>query len=106
MATKRKRKATPKAGPYIETARAKKMPGKTVRTGGTIVMKEKGKKPISFKKGGLHAALGVAQSKDIPISKMAAAIAGKFGEAVKKKALFAKNVLTKGRKTAAKRKRK
>ena len=97
MAIKRK---TPKAGPYVNTVRAKKTPGKSVKTGGTVVIKSRGKKPLAFKKGGLHSALGVPQGKKIPTSKMAAAKAGKYGVAAKKKALFAANVLKKGRMTA------
>ena len=89
-----------KAGPYISTARAKKMPGKTVKVGGIQVIKNKGKKPIEFKKGGLHESLGVKQGEKIPADKMATAIAGKMGPKVKKQAMFAKNVLAKGRKTA------
>lgn len=98
-------KRTPKAGPYIQTARAKKTPGKTVRVGGTQVIKAPGKKPIAFKKGSLHQALGVPQGKKIPASKMAAAAAGKYGSEAKKKALFAKNVLAKGQRTARKRRK-
>lgn len=60
----------------------------------TVTLKKAGKKPITFKKGGLHASLGVSQSKKIPATKMAAAAAGKDGAKAKKQALFAKNVLT------------
>lgn len=94
---------TPKAGPYIESARAKKIPGKTVRPGGTQVIKARGKKPLAFKKGALHKALGVPEGEPIPAGKKAAALAGKFGPAVKKKAVFAfKGALAAGRKTAGK----
>lgn len=95
-----------KEGPYISTARAKKTPGKSVKVGGTVVMKEKGKKPIGFKKGGLHAQLGVPQGEKIPAEKMAAAAAGKYGSKAKKRAEFAENVLGAGRKTAMENKRK
>lgn len=100
MATKRK------AGPYIATARAKKTPGKTVRVGGTQVIKAPGKKRLAFKKGGLHQALNVPQDKPIPPGKKAAALAGKHGPRVKRMAVFAfKGALAAGRKTAkAKRK--
>lgn len=99
---RRKKTPTPKEGPYIQTKRAKKTPGRTVRTGGTVVMKEKGKKPLAFKKDTLHEDLGVAPGEKIPASKMAAALAGKYGPKVRKRALFAKNVLAKGRQTARK----
>jgi len=92
-----------KAGPYIKTARAKKMPGKTVAVGGTQVIKAAGKKPIAFEKGALHKALGVPQGENIPASKKAAALAGRYGPKVKRMAVFAyKGALAKGRKTAAK----
>ena len=90
-----------KAGPFIQTARAKKMVGKTVAVGGTQVIKAAGKKPIAFKKGGLHKALGVPQGEKIPASKKAAALAGRYGPKVKKMANFAwKGALAKGRQTA------
>lgn len=89
------KKATPKRGPFIKTDRAKKTPGKTVRTGGTEVLKpkKKGQKKISFKKGGLHKTLGVPAGKKIPSSKMQAALRGDYGAKAKKQALFARNVL-------------
>lgn len=89
-----------KAGPYIKTARARKTPGKTVKVGGTQVIKKAGKKPLSFKKGGLHAQLGVPQGQPIPVSKKKAALAGKYGPLAKKRAVFAfKGALATGRKT-------
>ncbi|NHJ41460.1 MAG: hypothetical protein FK731_15625 [Asgard group archaeon] len=91
---------TKKAGPYISTARAKKMPGKTVAVGGTQIIKAKGRKPLTFTKGGLHEALNVPQGEKISASKMQAALAGKYGAKAKKQALFAKNVLAKGQRTA------
>lgn len=93
----------PKAGPYIATSKAKKTPGKTVKVGGTQVIKEKGKKPMSFKKGGLHSQLGVSQGEKIPASKKEAALSGKYGPLAKKRAVFAfKGALAAGRKTARK----
>lgn len=90
-----KRTTEPKAGPYIKTARAKKTPGKTVKVGGTQIIKpkKKGQKAIAFKKGGLHASLGVAQDNKIPVSKMRAALRGDYGPKAQKQARFAKNVL-------------
>lgn len=100
------KKRTPKAGPYIQTARARKTPGKTVRVGGTQIIKgKKGQKPLAFKKGGLHAQLGVPQGEKIPASKMQAASSGKYGKLAQKRARFAKNVLASGRKTAMARRR-
>ena len=96
-----KKKGSKKAGPFLKTSRAKKRPGKTVAPGGTVVIKKKGKKPLSFKKGALHEALGVPQGQPIPESKKRAALAGKYGPKVKKMAVFAfKGALAKGRKTA------
>ncbi len=89
-----------KSGNYIQTARAKKMPGKTVKVGGTQVIREKDKKPISFKKGGLHQQLGVPQGEKIPASKMAAAKEGRYGKLAKKRAVFATGLLKAGRETA------
>lgn len=68
----------------------------------TMAPTKKGEQPITFKKGSLHSALGVKEGTKIPAATLAAAASGKFGPAVRRKALFAKNVLAKGRKTAAK----
>ena len=86
-----------KEGPFVETARAKKIPGKTVKVGGTEVIRKSGKKPIAFKKGGLHASLGVPQGNKIPTQLMGEALAGKHGAKAKKQAMFAKNVLVGGK---------
>ena len=72
------------------------------KAGGKTTIKAPGKKPITFQKGGLHQSLGVAAGKPIPAGKMASALAGKEGPKAKAQAEFAKNVLGKGRKTAAK----
>ena len=98
MASTRKRKIAPKEGPYLKTTRAKKAPGKSVKVGGTVVIKGKGKKPMSFKKGGLHASLNVPQDENIPADKMAKALRGDYGPKAQKQARFAKNVLAKGKK--------
>ena len=91
-----------KEGPFIKTARAKKMPGKTVRAGGIQMLRAAGKKPISFEKGALHRALGVPEDETIPAAKKQAALAGKYGPAVKKMAVLAfKGALAKGRQTAS-----
>lgn len=103
VARKTSKRKVPKAGPYVATTRAKKTPGKTVKVGGTQVLREKGKKPIGFKKGGLHSQLGVPQSEKIPAAKKAAALAGKYGKLAKKRAVFAfKGALAAGRKTVRK----
>jgi len=100
------RKRSKKAGPFISSPRAKKRPGKTVAPGGTVVIKKKGKKPLAFKKGALHKALGVPLDQPIPESKKRAALAGKYGPEVKKMAVFAfKGALAKGRQTARRRKK-
>jgi len=59
----------------------------------TLKPKKKGQKPITFKKGGLHASTGTPQGKKIPASKRRAARSGKLGPKAKKQALFAENVL-------------
>lgn len=53
-----------------------------------------GQKPIKFKKGALHEELDVPQGEKIPPKKMKAALSGKKGKLAKKRAQFAKNVLT------------
>jgi hypothetical protein len=101
MAGYKSNRKAPKAGPYVATAKAKKMPGKSVKVGGTQVIKSEGKKPMAFKKGGLHSQLGVPQDEKIPASKKSAALSGKYGPLAKKRANFAfKGALAAGRKTA------
>lgn len=70
----------------------------------TVTIKGGGKKPVTFKKGGLHQSLGVPQGTNIPAAKMAAAKAGKYGPKAQKQANFAQGMLKAGRKTAAKKK--
>jgi len=67
---------------------------KTPKVGQKVTIKPKkaGQKPITYKKGGLHASLGVPQGKKIPAGKMKAALAGKYGVKAKKEAELAKNV--------------
>lgn len=68
-----------------------------------VTIRKAGKKPLTFRKGALHSALGVPQGKPIPPGKKAAALAGKYGPKVKKMAVFAfKGALKKGRATARK----
>jgi hypothetical protein len=66
------------------------------------VIKATGKKPISFKPGGLHQSLGVPQGKPIPPGKMRDALAGNAGPKARAQAEFAKNVLTGPKKTTRK----
>lgn len=54
-------------------------------------------KTIKFKPGALHSQLGVPQGTPIPSSVMQGALSGADGSLAKKRANFAKNVLT-GRK--------
>lgn len=71
----------------------------------TFTLKKKGKKPVTFRKGALHRALGVPEDKPIPPGKKADALAGKYGPEVKKMAVNAfRGILAAGRKTAAKKK--
>ena len=72
------------------------------RVGAKETIRAKGKDPVTFKRGGLHASLGVPQGKPIPAKKMQEALAGKHGPKAQKQAEFAKNVLGAGSKTAAK----
>jgi hypothetical protein len=58
------------------------------------VLHKEGQKPIHFKPGALHSQLGVPQGEKIPVSKMQAALSGGLGALAKKRAQFAKNVLT------------
>jgi len=74
--------------------------------GKQVIKGKPGSKPISFAKGGLHQSLGVPAGKPIPGGKMASALAGKEGPKAAAQARFAKNVLGKGQKTAAKNARK
>lgn len=59
----------------------------------TIKPSEPGQKPIEFNKGGLHATTSTAIGDKIPASKIAAALAGKYGKRGKEQGLFMKNVL-------------
>jgi hypothetical protein len=74
------------------------------KAAGKTTMKAPGKPPITFQKGGLHQSLDVPAGQPIPAAKMASALAGKEGPKAAAQARFAKNVLGKGRKTAAKKK--
>lgn len=60
----------------------------------TRTLRAPGKKPITFKVGALKKQLGVKPGKKIPAKTKAAALSGKKGPLAKKRALFAKNVLT------------
>jgi hypothetical protein len=57
----------------------------------------KGQSPVKFKKGALHAQLGVPQGEKIPASKMAAAKAGRYGPMAQRRANFATGMLAAGR---------
>jgi hypothetical protein len=59
----------------------------------TIKPSEPGQKSISFQKGGLHETTGTPMDEKIPHSKIAAALAGKYGPKGRQQALFMKNVL-------------
>lgn len=74
------------------------------KKGSKVTIHKSGKKPVSFKKGGLHASTHTPKGQKIPDSKMSAALHGKYGPKAKKQAVFAEGMLKKGRKTAAKHK--
>ena len=50
------------------------------------------KKPITFKKGGLHKSTGTPAGTKIPAKKLAAAASGKLGAKAAKQAQLAKNL--------------
>lgn len=60
----------------------------------TETIRKKGKKPITFHPGGLHASTHTPKGQPIPASKVKAALAGSYGPKAKKQAQFKKNVLT------------
>lgn len=71
----------------------------------TVTLKptRKGQKPIIFKKGALHRALGVPEGEPIPLGKKKRALKGDYGPKVKKQANFGfRGALTKGRQTRKK----
>jgi hypothetical protein len=72
----------------------------------TTTIRGKGKKPISFSKGGLHRSTNTPEGERIPASKMAAAKRGDYGAKAKKQASFATGMLKAGRRTARKNARK
>jgi len=61
----------------------------------TIKPQQEGQKPITFSKGGLHRTTNTPEDEKIPASKIAAALAGKYGPKGRQQALFMKNVLKK-----------
>jgi hypothetical protein len=68
-----------------------------------VVIKAKGKPTVKFQGGRLHRDLNVPEDKPIPAAKKRAALAGKYGAAIKKRADFAfKGLLKTGRETMAK----
>lgn len=74
-----------------------------MKTKKTVTIKKPGKKPLTFKKGGLHKSLNVPEGKPIPPGKKKAALKGEYGTKAKKQATFAfKGALKKGRSTAKK----
>jgi hypothetical protein len=105
---KRKHRRMVKAGPFISTPRARQIPGQTVRLGGVVVIEstKEGQEPIHFEKGGLHKALHVPQDQPIPEDKKQAALEGKYGQKIKREAIFAfLGALAKGRETLKRRRR-
>ena len=77
------------------------------KSGSTVTMKptKKGQKPIKFKSGGLHRSTGTKQGKKISAAKHRAAASGKLGKKAQKQERFYQNVLKKGQRTAARRRR-
>lgn len=58
----------------------------------TTISQGKGKKPITFKKGGLHESTNTPKGETIPASKLKAAASGKYGAKAKKQAVLAKSL--------------
>ncbi len=55
----------------------------------------RGKKPITFQEGGLHASTGTPAGRKISPAMHAAAMAGKMGMKAKRQEMFYRNVLKK-----------
>ncbi len=64
-----------------------------------------GQGPITFREGGLHETTGTPMGERIPARKMQAALAGRYGKKGAKQARMAKGMLAKGRRTAARNRR-
>ena len=60
----------------------------------TRMISAPGKAPIRFKEGALHQQLGVAPGEKIPRATMRTAMTGGYGALAKRRAQFARNVLT------------
>ena len=100
-------KEAKKSSNYVQTKRAKKTPGRSVKEGGIeVIGGSKTQKPIPFRKGGLKESLGIGPNEKITAAELMEAVSGKAGEKAKKQALFYKNVLAKGQRTAAKNRKK
>ena len=65
----------------------------------TIGPSKKGRKAVTFQKGGLHRSTNTPMGEKIPPVKMAAAKAGRYGPKAKKQASFATGMLAAGRRT-------
>lgn len=80
---------------------------KTPKAGQKIRIKpqKKGQKALTFTKGNLHTSTNTPQGQKISNQKMMMALAGKLGPKAAKQARFAKNVLAKGQRTAARHRR-
>jgi len=67
-----------------------------------VTIRAKGRKPITFERGGLHRSTNTPMGEKIPASKMRAALRGDYGPKARKQAIMAEGLLAKGRRTAAK----
>lgn len=72
----------------------------------TVTIHKRGKKPVSFARGGLHSTTNTPADEPIPAAKIQKALAGDYGEKGRKQAVMAEGLLKKGRKTAAQRRKK
>ena len=72
----------------------------------TMRPRRKGQKKVTFREGGLHRSTNTPMGQKIPQDKIAKALAGGYGPLAKKQAAMAQGMLKKGRKTAAKKRKK
>lgn len=64
-----------------------------------VTISTKGRQPLRFKRGALHAELGVPAGEKIPAQKMQQAAAGAYGPLAQQRARFARTALAAGRQT-------
>ena len=68
----------------------------TTKKSKTTTIKKKGKKPITFKQGGLHSSTKTKAGQKITAAKHRAARSGRLGSKAKRQEIFWENVLKPG----------